>query len=72
MFRFDKLIRASMFVRDVKRQYPQTVIVFEQLGFRAICDDCTIEVVAQRQGMRPFEVVDTLNSSVFVQQGYKE
>ena len=49
MLRFDKLIRASMIVRDVKQQYPQTVAVFEQFGFRSICNDCTIEVVAQRQ-----------------------
>ena len=72
MLRFDKLIRVSMIVRDVKQQYPQTVAVFEQFGFRSICDECTIEVVARRQGLRPFEIIDALNCSVVLKGGYRE
>ena len=72
MLRFDKLVRASMVVRNVKQRYPQTVAVFEQFGVRSICDDCTIEVVVQRQGLRPFEVIDALNCSVLLKGGYRE
>ncbi len=65
MFRFDRLIRPSMTVRDIKTQYPQTVRVFEELGFREVCDDCAIEVVARRQGLSTPDVIDALNCSLF-------
>jgi hypothetical protein len=72
MLRFDKLVRSSMTVRDIKQQYPQTVSIFEEYGFRSICDDCSIEVVAQRQGLRTFEIVDALNSMIFRRAEYQE
>ena len=61
MLRFDQLIRSSMTVRDVKRQYPSTGSTFEEFGFRSVCDDCSIEVVAQRQGLMPIEIINALN-----------
>src|SRR4051794_39099829 len=61
MFRFEQLIRSSMSVRDVKAEFPDTVPVFESYGFRDVCDDCSIEVVARRQGLSPMDVVDDLN-----------
>jgi hypothetical protein len=65
VFRFDDLIRASMVIRDVKREYPSTVTVFERLGFKEICDDCPIEMVARRQGLAPADVVADLNAAAF-------
>ena len=65
MLRFDQLIRPSMTVREVRRRFPQTVPVFERLGFRGSCDDCAIEVVARRGGLSPADVVDELNQEVF-------
>lgn len=65
MFRFDDLIRSSMVIRDVKRQYPATVEVFERFGFRDICDDCAIEIVARRQGLASSDVVAELNDAAF-------
>ena len=65
MFRFDRLIRSSMLVGDVKVAYPQTVQLFEQLGFRDVCDDCPIEFVARRQGLSALDVVDELNRTLF-------
>ncbi len=65
MFRFDDLIRSSMVIRDVKRQYPSTIDVFESLGFRSICDDCSIDMVARRQGLAPSDVVAELNAAAF-------
>ena len=65
MFRFDCLIRSSMTVGDVKLQYPQTVPVFERYGFRDVCDECAIELVARRQGLSPLDVVDELNRTLF-------
>jgi hypothetical protein len=53
-----------MTVRDVKQQYPQTSTIFEEFGFRPICDDCSIEVVARRLGLKSFEVIDALNSAI--------
>ncbi len=64
MLTFDKLIRSSMTLRDVRQQYPDTGAIFEQYGFRSVCDDCSIEVVANRQGLPPLEVVNALNMAI--------
>jgi hypothetical protein len=56
MFRFDRLIRRDMTVRDVKQRYPATVPVFEQFHFRPVCDDCDIATAADQQ---PAELVWT-------------
>jgi hypothetical protein len=42
MFRFDQLIRHDMTVRDVTQRYLATVPLFEQFGFRPVCDDCDL------------------------------
>ena len=65
MFRFDRLIRGSMIIRDVKQNHPQTIPVFEQLHFRPICDDCDIETVARKNGLNIRDVVDALNDAAF-------
>ena len=52
MFRFDQLIRRDMIIRDVKQRHPQTIPVFEELGFRTVCDDCDIETVARKNGLK--------------------
>ena len=72
VLRFDKFIRSSMIVRDVKQMYPHTVSIFEEFGFRAICDDCSIDVVAQRQGLATFAIVDALNQAILPREGYQE
>ena len=61
MFRFDQLIRRDMIIRDVKQRHPETIPVFEQLHFRAACDDCDIETVARKNGLDVRDVVDALN-----------
>ena len=65
MFRFDRLIRRDMIIRDVKQSHPETVAVFEELGFRPSCDDCDIESVARKNGVSSQDVVDALNRAVF-------
>jgi len=65
MFRFDQLIRRDMIVRDVKQRHPETVEVFEQLHFRASCDDCDIETVARKNGLKVQDVVEALNQAAF-------
>jgi hypothetical protein len=65
MFRFDRLIRRDMVVRDVKQEHPETIPVFEQFGVRPVCDDCDIETVARKNGLSGAEVVDALNRAVF-------
>lgn len=65
MFRFDRLIRSDMTMRDIKRHFPQTVAVFETFGFREICDDCAVEIIARRSGLSSVEVVDALNRAAF-------
>ena len=59
--RFDELIRPGMIVRDVKQRHPETVEVFEKLGFRGPCDDCTIEQVSRKYGLNSLDVVGELN-----------
>ena len=54
-----------MVVRDIKVRYPQTVPVFEQLGFRESCDDCSLDQVAKKYGMRVQQIVTALNETVF-------
>ena len=61
MLRFDRMIRSSMTVGQVKLQFPQMASIFEGYGFRDVCDGCSIEAVARRQGLSPFEVVNGLN-----------
>ena len=65
MFRFDQLIRRDMIVRDVKQSYPETIPVFEELGFRPSCDDCDIETVARKNGINTQDVLQVLNRAVF-------
>jgi len=65
MFRFDQLIRRDMIVRDVKQSHPQTIPIFEALGFRYTCDDCDIETVARKNGQNASDIVDSLNQAVF-------
>lgn len=64
-FRFDRLIRRDMIIRDVKRSYPQTTAIFEQFRFRPACDDCDIETVARRNGLNSLDVVEALNQAAF-------
>jgi hypothetical protein len=65
MFRFDRLIRRDTVVRDVKQQYPATIAVFEELGFRTSCDDCDIQTVARKNGLDCRDVIDRLNRVAF-------
>jgi hypothetical protein len=65
MFRFDRLIRRDMLIRDVKQQYPATTEVFEELKFRYTCDDCDIETVARKHGLDSRDVVERLNRAAF-------
>lgn len=65
VFRFDQLIRRDMIVRDVKQSHPETIPVFEELGFRSSCDDCDIETVARKYGISSQDVVAALNQAAF-------
>ena len=65
MFRFDQLIRHNMIIRDVKQSHPETIPVFEELGFRSSCDDCDIETVARKNGMASQDVLAALNQAAF-------
>lgn len=67
MFRFDQLIRRDMIIRDVKQRHPATIPVFENLHYRAVCDDCDIETVARKNGLEVRDVVDALNAAAFGQ-----
>ena len=64
MIRFDQLVRRDMVVRDVKRQHPETLPVFEQFGFRPSCDDCDLETLARKHGLSSMDVVDALNRAI--------
>jgi len=65
MFRFDRLIRRDMIVRDVKLRHPLTVPIFEQLRFHPVCDDCDIGTVARKNGLSLPEVLAALNEAAF-------
>jgi hypothetical protein len=65
MFRFDRMIRRDMIVRDVKQSHPATVPVLEEMGFRASCDDCDIETVARKNGLSSQDVLAALNQAAF-------
>ena len=65
MFRFDQLIRRDMIVRDVKQLHPETVPIFERLHYRPPCDDCDIETVARKNGIKVQDVLETLNQAAF-------
>jgi hypothetical protein len=65
MFRFDRLIRRDMLIREVKQQHPVTKEVFEEIGFRSACDDCDIETVARKNGLDLLDVLDRLNRAAF-------
>jgi hypothetical protein len=54
-----------MIIRDVKQSHPETVPVFEELGFRSSCDDCDIESVARKNGIPSQDVVAALNQAAF-------
>ena len=65
MFRFDQLIRRDTIIRDVKQRHPATIPVFENLHYRATCDDCDIETVARKNGLDVRDVVEALNAAAF-------
>lgn len=65
MFRFDQLIRRDAIIRDVKQRFPVTIPIFEQFRFRPVCDDCDIETVARKNGLKAADVVDALNQAAF-------
>ena len=65
MFRFDQLIRRDMIIRDVKQRHPETLEIFEQLHYRTSCDDCDIETVARKNGLKVQDVVEALNQAAF-------
>jgi hypothetical protein len=65
MFRFDQLIRRDTIIRDVKQRFPQTLPVFEAFRFRPSCDDCDIETVARKNGLKTSDVIDSLNQAAF-------
>jgi hypothetical protein len=65
MFRFDQLIRRDTIIRDVKQRHPATIPVFDNLHYRAVCDDCDIETVARKNGLNVRDVVDALNAAAF-------
>ena len=67
MFRFDQLIRRDTIIRDVKQRHPATIPVFENLHYRAACDDCDIETVARKNGLDVRDVVEALNAAAFGQ-----
>lgn len=69
MFRFDQFIRRDMIIRDVKQSHPETVPIFEELGFRSSCDDCDIESVARKYGIPSQDVVEALNHAIFKSKG---
>jgi hypothetical protein len=65
MFRFDRLIRRDVTVREVKQAHPETIAVFEEFRFRPSCDDCDIETVARKNGLDVRDVVEALNGAAF-------
>ena len=72
MFRFDQLIRRDMIIRDVKQRHPETISVFEDLHYRSPCDDCDIETVARKNGLKVQDVVEALNQAAFVPKANTE
>ena len=64
MIRFDNLVRPGMTMRDIKVRFPQAAAVFEEYGFRESCDDCSLEVIARKYGLRSDELVERLNRAV--------
>jgi hypothetical protein len=64
MFRFDQFVRRDMVVRDIKREHPETLAVFEDFGFRASCDDCDLETVARKHGLASADVIEALNRAI--------
>ncbi|HTS63712.1 MAG TPA: hypothetical protein VMH28_16925 [Candidatus Acidoferrales bacterium] len=59
------MIRRDMIIRDVKQRHPETIPVFEGLHYRAVCDDCDIETVARKNGLKVQDVLDSLNQAAF-------
>ena len=53
MLRFDQLVHSRMSIREIRAQHPETISVFDELGFRSCCDDCSIAVAARREKLRP-------------------
>ena len=65
MFRFDQLIRRDAIIRDVKQRHPETIPIFEAMHYRSPCDDCSIETVARKNGLKVLDVLDALNRAAF-------
>lgn len=62
---FDDLIRAGMTVLEIKTNYPDTIAVFEKLGFADSFDDCPVEAVCRKLALDPRDVVEQLNRAAF-------
>jgi hypothetical protein len=64
MFRFDQLIHSRMIVRDIKREWPATIELFDRYGFRPSCDDCDLQSLARKHGLNVADVVTALNLAI--------
>ena len=54
-----------MIIRDVKQRHPETIPLFDNLHYRPACDDCDIETVARKNGLKVLDVVEALNQAAF-------
>jgi len=61
-----------MIIRDVKQRHPSTIPVFDALHFRAVCDDCSIDTVARKNGLKTQDVIEALNQAAFGEHPDKE
>jgi hypothetical protein len=65
MFRFDQLARRDMIIRDVQRNYPQTIPVFDPFRFRPARGGCDIDTMARQNGPNSPDVAETLEQAAF-------
>ncbi|MFQ5776739.1 MAG: hypothetical protein ACE5IP_01885 [Terriglobia bacterium] len=63
-FPFPERIRREMLVRDIRNRFPQTREVFDRLGVRVPCWDCSLAEIAPRSGKSLEELLDLLNQAV--------
>lgn len=64
MFRFTNFIRPEETVREVRQKYPETEEVFDRLGLRPVCHDCSIEQVAIKVGVPVVDLLLELDQTI--------
>ena len=65
MFQFTEFVRPDETLREVHQRHPETEVVFDRHGIRAVCYDCSVEQIAIKIGVPAVDLLLELDQAVY-------